>query len=300
MLLRYCITPLVLATAALPAHAQTYPDIVETSEDAQALIAAEEAYLPDGDWRLRRSLDGCSVRRDFTLGEEHVSLTLRRLQPGMPIQYALMGSEFTGEEQIDAGFVPGSGLAQYTRLVFASMGEREGFVFAGQPFPVPQGETRPDERALGTLTEYFVVQGDEADPIVLRTGPVNPALNALAQCSTDNLTELGVDTRGLGSLLRRASLQNTDEIGAHLQAAYPGNARRDGQQGPVLTRVIVDSSGQVTHCHVASYMTARRLREAACETLRDHGVFEPALNFRGEPTTDFFVMNVIFYLSGLR
>lgn len=299
MLIRYCFVSLALAlAAAVPTQAQTYPEIVEASEEAQAMIAAGDAYLPQADWRLSSSQNGCSVRRDFALGEERVTISMRRLQPGMPIQYAVFGTEFSEDEPIEAGFVPGSGLARYTRIARASIGERVGFVYAGNPFPSPQGETRPDERALGPMAEFYVLQGEEADPIVLRTGPMNSALESLADCATENLAELGVDVRGIGSFLRRASLQNPEEIDAHLSVAYPGAAAREGRQGPVLTRVIIDPAGQVTHCHVASYLTARNLREAACETLRDRGQFQPALDFSGQPTTDLYVTRVIFSLEG--
>lgn len=298
MVFRYCTALLALA-AAFPAHAQTYPDIVETSEETQALIAAEEAYLPQGDWRLRSSQHGCSVRRDFTLGDERVTLSMRRLQPGMPIQYALFGTEFSAGEPVEAGFVPGSGLARYTRLSRASIGERDGFVYAGFPFPSPQGESRPDERALSPMAEFYVIQGEEADPIILRTGPMRGPLNNLAECATDNLVELGVDVGALGSMLRRSSLQNVQEVSAHLGASYPRAARRDGQQGPVLIRVIVGPDGSVMHCHVASYLTARALREAACEVMRDHGEFEPALDFSDEPAADVYVERIIFSLQSM-
>lgn len=296
MLYRWLLGVALLAGVSSPATAQTYPDIVEISDEARTAIASENVYQPTADWRLTSSNAGCSVRRNFVLGDERVTFVMRRLQPGLQVQYALFGTEFSEDEPIEAGFVPGIGLARHTRLAGASIGEREGFVYAGQPFPVEQGEDAANEPQLASATQFYVVQGEESDPIVLTTGAMDAPLRMLADCAVEGLINMGVELRGNGSFLRRASMLNPEEIDAHLSASYPGAARRDGQQGPVMTRVIIDPSGRVTHCHVASYLTARRLREAACEVLSEHGEFEPALNFSGQPTTDYHITNVIFYL----
>jgi len=296
-LLAVAATWVVALASSAPAAAQTYPDIVELSPEAGALIADEAFYLPQSDWRLRRSDAGCSVRRDFALGDERITFIMRRLQPGLPVQYALFGTEFSVDEPVEAGFIPGSGIARYTRLAEASIGGRDGFVYAGLPFPVPQGESRANESSLTPEAQFYVIQGEESDPIVLRTGPMGNVLNMLAECAIEGLINLGVDMRGPNAPAQSPRLMNNDEFHARLRVAYPGGAVRDGRQGPVLVRAIVGPDGTVTHCHIASYLTARVLREAACETMREYGEFEPALDNNGDPTTGYHLQRIIFYID---
>lgn len=298
MKFRHLLTAAAISLAwAVPAAAQTYPDIVELSPEAQAMIDAEEFHLPQSNWRLRPSESGCSVRREFARGDDHVTFIMRRLQPGMPVQYALFGTEFSVDEPVEAGFTPGTGLARYTRLADASIGQREGFVYAGHPFPVPEGESRADERALAPEAQFYVVQGEESEPVVLRTGPIGNALDRLADCAAQGLTDLGVDVQGRSAAVQSPRLLNHDALYARLRVAYPGGAIRDGRQGPILVRAIVNPAGDVTHCHVASYLTARALREAACETMLEYAEFEPALDASGEPTTGYHVQRIIFYID---
>ncbi|WP_340588160.1 energy transducer TonB [Erythrobacter alti] len=287
---------LVALVPSVPTAAQTYPEIVELSPEARALIGDESFHLPQSEWRLSSSNEGCSVRRDFKLGDNTVTFVMRRLQPGLPVQYAIIGSEFSVDEPVEAGFIPGSGLARYTRLANASFGERDGFVYAGFPYPVAQGETAADEYALAPGSRYYVIQGEDADPIVLRTGAIDQALSSLTDCAVEGLIAMGVDLRGPGAPTRQPGLLNDEIIDARLRVAYPGSAVRDGRQGPVLLRLIVDPEGEVTYCHVASYLTARVLRDTACATLREYGELEPASDRDGNPTTGFFVQRVIFHI----
>lgn len=287
----------VLAAAtAVPVTAQSNPDVVEVSAAAQQRIDAEELHLPAGEWRLTGAGSGCAVTRDFVRDGSRIALSLRRLQPGLPVQYALIGSGFSEEEPVEAGFVPGTGLARYTRLAGARIGAREGFVFAGNPFPRGEG-SEPDEDVLAPRTQDFVIQGEESAPIVLHTGSIEQPLETLSQCAIRHLESQGVDVAARGSYSRRPSVTNDAHLQAALRVAYPGGAIRDRRQGPVWVRVIVGPDGAVTGCDVGSHLTARVLREAACNTIRDTAEHQPALDGAGLPVTDFYLTQVIFHIA---
>ena len=274
------------------AHAQFNPDIVKLADETRELIDLGRVHMPDGQWSLSRSDDGCAVRRTFRLDNDEVVLSINRLQPGLPVQYALFGTRLNVRDTVQGGFTPGSGLAHFTRLASATLGERRGITFAGQPFPTGS-EERADERALAPEVRYFVVQGSE-DPIVLRTGPVHRALNALADCAAEQLASYGVPLDRLGERSRPVELLNNEEFEAHLRASFPARV-----QGPVEIRAIVDGEGRVTHCHVATHISAQSLRETACSVTQKHARFEPALDGAGQPMTDFYISRIIFWSQGL-
>lgn len=285
-----------LAVAVQPAQGQTNPRIVAVSPQAQQAIDGQGGYVPDGDWRLTLSPGGCAVRRDFVQDGARVTLVMRRLQPGLPVQYTLIGSDFSVAEPVEAGFVPGNGLARFTRLAAARAGERDGFAFAGDPFPQTEGITL-DESLLAARARNFVMQGEESAPLVLRTGPANLPLNTLAECAMAGLASLGVDTGAAGRPARRASLLNSDAVEAWMRANYPGSAVRDGRQGPVTLRIIVGPDGRATHCHMASQLTARSLRETACRAYSEIAEYAPALNADGQPMTGTFLTRAVFFIT---
>lgn len=289
--------PVVAWTMALagPAAAQTYPNIVPVSEEAQAMIETEAFYLPEGQWSLIPDTDGCSLQRHFTRGGERITLAMKQLEAGMPVQYALIGAGLNEREPFDMGFVPGTGLAHITRIGEASLGERDGVYFGGQVFPRGEGET-VDDAGLAPQTQVFVIQSEDHAPMVLRTGPVHLAMNALAECGRRNLESFGVDTRER-QLSQQVQFNNFDEVSAHMSVAYPASARRAGLQGPINIRVIVDDTGKVTHCHAGDQLTARALRETACDVMREKGDFAPARDATGGPVTAAFRTRIIFYMQ---
>ena len=63
-------------------------------------------------------------------------------------------------------------------------------------------------------------------------------------------------------------------------------------------RLIIDGSGRVTHCHVTDFLTAKVLRDAACEVMTENARFEPARDAEGNPATDFYFQQVRYLTPG--
>ena len=289
-----CFGAVALSAAAVsPAFAQTDIEVILVSPEAQALIDAEDVYLPEAQWSLSPSPAGCLVQRHFAYDNHRITLAIKRLQPDLPIQYALVGSSFEIDERLQAGFTPGSGLTEIDRIGSATLGERDGLFFAARTFPrTPDGF--PDESALAPDTQFFVAQDLRGDAVVLRTGRIDLALSALEACAANELAALGVDLESRRTFTRYANLLNIGDLMTPLEAAYNRSLRNHRSGGTLQIRVVIDPAGRVTHCHAGDDLTPRTLREDACEAVRQNGSFQTALNAQGEPVADYSLQTIVF------
>ncbi|MDE1468196.1 hypothetical protein [Aurantiacibacter sp. D1-12] len=280
------------ALGALPASLLAQ-DRIEPNPQALAAIEAGEVFRPSGEWQAGEADVGCWVRREFTHGERAIGLVLRRLQPGLPVQHVITGSGVTIAGTVEAGFTPGTGLSEIDRFHRNVFPDHDVFVLVHPPFNPAAAEGRSEESlALGAT--HYVVQGSSADPIVIETGSVDQAIGVLAQCAIAQLQSFGVSPFERGNYSRAAALANIEEVGARLRSGYGRVSRRYGYQGPVGLRLIVDSDGQLARCDVTTPFIAQPLRELACNTMTEHGVFTPALAADGSPVTDFMIQNIQF------
>ena len=288
------LTALAVATAS-PAQAQQPAgmDFSNLESDTRAAIEAGNIYIPDGQWRLTRSDGECSIRRDYLRGDERVTLLLSRMIEGDEMQIALIGSDLSPRDEISAGYIPGpaNALHPITDIAEATLGDRDGILYVAHPFGA-QRETSSIENLAAMETYYYVLEAPREEPVVLRTGPMNLALNGLTNCNRQKLRDFGVDIDNLTRFRQRASLRNTEDVTRRLQQAYPSQPGRGLVGGPVQIRTIVGPDGKVTECHVAALISHVSLREAACAIVTQYAQFDPALDRNGEPATDFSVSNI--------
>lgn len=286
--------PIALAITALfaaPASAQA--ELHPITPQAQTLIDGGAIHTPDGSWSLSPAQDGCAVQREFRLGDSHVTLVMKRLEAGMPIEFALVGGGLEPDQPLQAGFEPGrGGLAEFVYIGAASAGERDGIFFAGQPFPAG-GFAAPAEAVLARDTRYFIAQNDDA-AVVLRTGRTDLALDTLAQCGEEQLARLGVGPRR--SLRRDAALSNPGALIPSFSAAYERAMRQRGGrlEANLPIRLVIAEDGTLAHCQAGDGLTPRLLREAVCATIRDSGELRTALDTDGEPVASTWKTDIVF------
>ncbi len=292
--------PIALAiTALFAASASAQAELHPIAPETQGLIDSGAIHTPDGSWSLSAAQDGCAVQREFRLGDSHITLVMKRLEGRMPVEFALVGGGFEPEERLQAGFQPGrGGLAEFVFIGSASAGEREGVFFAGQPFPAG-GFAAPTQDVLARDTRYFIAQNDDGEAVVLRTGRIDLALDALQQCGMEQLARLGVDPQR--DLRRDAALTNAGALIPTFSEAY-GRAmrqRRGMLEGNLPIRLVIDDAGTLAHCHAGDGLTPRMLREAVCATIRDSGEFTTAMDLNGNPVASTWYTNVVFRTVGL-
>ena len=256
--------------------------------------AQDVAFEPDGQWRLTTLEDGCSVARDFVRGEEKVTFSIKRIHPGAAVQFAVIGAPvLKGSASLQAAFLPSDSIPRFDKVAYASIGERDGVVFAGPLLPKQSDGTYPS----ASDTTQFVVIDPRKKQTTLNTRAIDQAITALDDCVVAKLLEFDVDMESRERVTELARPINMEDWASKISEYYPAEALRNNRIGTVAMRLIIDEQGRVKYCHVGDFLAAKVLRDAACDGMIEHGRYEPARDGTGKPITD-FVMQSVRYTIG--
>ncbi len=256
-------------------------------------VDTDRVFQPTDRWHLTELADGCSLSRDFVKDAERVTLSIKRIHPGSPVQVAVIGGPLRANGQIRAGF-ESFDQVEYERVAAATIGERQGFVFSGDLFGSPSSSDEQADQAARVRT--FAVTDGAGETVRLQTRAMDKAVAALDACIVKQLQDAGLDWEGHGSFRTHAEPRDIAEWAQKLQRNYPSEAERSGLSGPVPVRLIVSKEGRVSRCDVTNYLTARVLRQTACDLLVEHARFTPATDAAGEPVTDFYWTRVVYQI----
>lgn len=108
------------------------------------------------------------------------------------------------------------------------------------------------------------------------------AIAALAACEDDAMRDWGFEPDEIRSQSRPATI-----LGGAARwlrdEDYPNEAIRRGHEGNVLTRLVVEATGQASKCEVVEGSGSRILDQKTCRVLLDRVRYEPALSASGAP-----------------
>lgn len=82
-----------------------------------------------------------------------------------------------------------------------------------------------------------------------------------------------------------------------IQENYPSRALREEIEGTVGVRVNINAEGRVSGCSVTNSSGSSILDEAACEGMQRYARFNPALDARGNPTTDTYSTSIQYRIN---
>lgn len=269
--------------------------------ERQAEFAAQP-YRAASDWQLSHNSYACTTQRHFERDGERISLTMRRVHPGAGIQFGMFGTKVEwGKEPVTAGFVPSEAYGYYQELASASLGQAQGYAFAGPAYletalAISEGEAPEKVQAkygqLAENTTHFFVSGLTEEPVALETGAMTSTFEQLDECVMQRLAEMGITKEVQLSTSSFPKPVDGDAWSKEIAKIYPREALQNGFDGLVEMRVIVGADGSPEHCHVANEMIALALREAACGAMLEHSRFEPARNAAGEAIPGLYFQNV--------
>lgn len=293
-----------LATALLAAPAAAaesdHPD-----RDVERFAASPLGA--SGPWKLIRSGDGCTLKRDFTGREfDSVTLTVQRMLPGGWVHMGLFGDDIeTSQVKPEIGFIPDGGLVEYQNYMAATVGDRPGFVIVGPAYPVAfveSGETqgRSAEERIAQYersTTHFVVSGVTPKPIALATGAMEKPFEAIERCLAEKLAKLGITPEIQERTAQPVKPVDQMNWARKLQQAYPADALQQRREGSVPVRLVIDESGRVKDCLVTVQSVARSLREAACNGLVEHARFAAARGADGKALPSVYTTVVTYKLT---
>ncbi|WP_379552877.1 energy transducer TonB [Qipengyuania sp. DGS5-3] len=285
--------------------------LTATSFTPISASAAEPVVLqPSSPWHLDYAEKKCRLSRVFGGdGNKHV-LFFEQGAPGSSRMLVLGGSEvrrFRGSKRVKLQF--GFDGPQQDEQPYAGDLDDLGpaLIYPGVSLvEIDDDATKDPEEAMRvyrTLTDPSVGAGAEFVRLKLGKRVLDFAaddlakpLAALTHCSFDLLSDWGLSPDAHRSATRLPFWLNEAAIARRIQATYPSDALRKGEQGIIRLRVIVDEDGTVAECELENATTVDELESPACEAMRN-AKFEPALDKNSQPMRSYYATQIIYSIG---
>jgi TonB family protein len=289
---------------------------------AAAMVATGSAaprevrrLAPSSKWVVNYADDSCSLGRSFGERGGKVTVFFEQLEPGDTFTLMFVGNLLRGLKDPlvpTTRFGPNEGQDEVVAVAGINSGAHVIILQGGQriapltkaeqwtrrkagfekPFnPQPIGAAR--EKAVAWLELGKILPFD----LVLETGPMDEALDALRQCSWDMVRTWGLDVEQQKHLSRHAyplkpsfSWFRADD--------YPREMLRDGFQAIVNFRVAVDQAGKPTSCHIQTSTRPKAFDDVVCALVMKRARFHPALDRQGKPVASYWRQTVNFRIAG--
>lgn len=246
---------------------------------APILVSATEPLhlRPTSPWVLNYGEDRCELSRVFGEGEERTGLSFQSESPRQ-LDMAVAGKPLSSNADfVPARFVPvqatpitglpGRSSNGDPAIVWSSvnlMGEaalkklgldaEEAKAKRGER---PKAKSAEIQSAIRAERQYFIanatvveIVGKRKQPVILETGSLLAPINELDHCVKDSLSAWGVDPKLEEKIVRPVWPIHLERWFS--SSDYPASMLRNGAQSQVHVRLLVDASGNPTHCTTVS------------------------------------------------
>jgi TonB family protein len=295
-------------------HALAVAALIASPAQARRLRTMQ----PTSQWVVNYDEDTCRLAREFGDGKQRLTVIFEQFVPGDIFQLMFLGRAFdpaavsTGSKAtirfgpneladednsvtlVTVGPQPGVLLGAFQRLAAPSAQEKlagKQASDAKRPYEYPPiGSAR--EHAATWLQLSKVLPYD----IELETGPMDRPLDALRQCSWDTVKSWGLSIEEQKGLTQKAypSVPSSSWLNS---SDYPPEMLKQGYEGIVNFRLIVDASGVPISCHVQSSTRPKAFDDVVCQQVLKHARFHPALDAQGRPVKSYYRQAVYFKLA---
>lgn len=271
------------------------------------LAEGERPFEAAGPWRIDYGSQSCRLVRDFSDGTDTLSLGFERFLPGPGLRLVVAGDRELARRGTTARFRYGPAGAEQRQKVYAST------LSDGRPALVLRSAALLERPSAGSPAEtegapfsFFVgeelsaaeqvdslrfTRGVRGNPVVI-LGPMRKPVEALQSCIADLMRDWGLDMEQMVRMSRQAEPERPPQSWMD-SADYPPEMLRQGRQGVVEFRLVVDERGQIATCHV-DLDTPGPFGEATCNAIRRRARFKPALDADGKPMRALYVCSVDF------
>ncbi|WP_299308986.1 energy transducer TonB [uncultured Croceicoccus sp.] len=292
---------------------------------AQPAAARDPLVLrPTEPWTMNYGEDSCQLVRIFGEGEDETGLMIEQFGPSERVRITLISryaqlrvrpyphyaidqktARSVSPPQIGVRFGKtgeAMGEAMEARVKSASMADGRFITVASAVRPTLQGPEKEKEQdepyhlpalSIDALagSDRVAFEGLVDGDLILATGPLAAATKAMNACSENLLSHWGLDIAAHRTL--RSPVRMVDETAPWLN--YPDQQNLDRIEGLVEYRVMVDSAGLATACHIQSGSGPDTdFGDAVCHGMMNTVVFEPAINAGGEPIASYYRGTVDF------
>lgn len=285
--------------AGLPLRAELAPPV----DEAQPEVVRVQ---PTGPWKLDYGETDCLLQRGFEKDGQRYFVTIKQNAPGQSFGLTLAGPALKrllsvkglSLELSDRGPLP----IRQTVLTGQTPEYETTFVFQavlldGPPTPamdgVPQLHRAGIDPARAATADRIVLANDKGRKGVwFETGSLQPAFAALNTCTEDLLAQWGLDPQ-LHRSYTPPVMRNPEAMSKLLLKDFPTRAVAFGESGFFSFRVIVETDGTVSSCHIEARTKVNYL-DPRCEEVLRTVRFDPAKDAQGNPMRSFYATTISY------
>lgn len=150
----------------------------------------------------------------------------------------------------------------------------------------------PDDEA--GITEIRAMT--DTRTLVLRIAGLQGAMTAMRTCTTDLLRQWGLDADQQAQLSQPATPKGNPGVWL-TSADYPLEALQDRASAIIHFRVMIDTTGMPSECHIQQATQSPELIARTCNLLMQRARFTPAIGADGKPVPSFYVSCVRWVIS---
>jgi hypothetical protein len=276
--------------------------MIAIMQPVKAAAAQPMTLKPISPWSIEQSDDTCRLARTFGTAEDPYLLRMRADAPGYKFDITLAGAEISAfQNATERSITYGSGAAlPFTPMVrgalktygpaivfFNEMTEKRRAYTdeTEQPFPNPPLEAGVDRIGVAASNKR----------LVLETGPIGAAMDAMRKCMDDVVRGWGLDPAVQSTLSRPVTPLNRAEVNALVAANDPPAAVRAlGGIARVHIRLMVDAMGKPVDCTTWPTDQVPDFKVDACEIMLEKARYAPALDANGVAVPSYFVTSLVF------
>lgn len=253
--------------------------------------AAEPIQLqPSSQWDLDYGENSCRLIRLMGEGKQQTKLVFESVGPGdltmLVIGRPLYSPKY--EPGVTAKFVPAES-NDYKGTAAVGAGGNEAAAFWSN-----LGYTNTVGEDLMARSNAIQVNVEGGHPVVLATGDLGPAMQALDKCEQDEITDFGVDPAIQAKITRPASAPNLGEW-LKTETVFSGSQQEE-RISEASFRLLVDAAGHVRKCESVSRFNVPEFDFALCTALQKGAPVQPAQLADGTNVPSYVVEHIDFQL----
>lgn len=247
-------------------------------------------FEPSGAWVMDDQEEVCTLRRPFVAGDASLILQFSSRDLGNYVDVILASSNLrTDEAKVTYQFLPDAEPRDPRNPRVGSLGEElRGVRFAGT-MREPAGDAQSKATTWSIVERQqreATISGLQVDgvfekPVLLRTGAMDAAMDAMRSCVDDLYVSWGFNPRIADATAVPASRLNSYDLARRANNAYPRKFARSGISARVNVLVSVGSDGRPTNCHARNPQPYPEFEKVVCETIMKHARYEPARDADG-------------------
>ncbi|MCJ2179823.1 energy transducer TonB [Novosphingobium album (ex Hu et al. 2023)] len=259
---------------------------------------------PASKWAVDWGQDSCTLIRDFGTKEHRFLLGMRSYAPGYRFEMTLAGKEATplrGSSALTIAFGDGTPVPIRRKQIGTSDLYGPAVIFSARVADWDAGDSGagdisykpgpdPDmEKRINRITVE-----SPSTKLVLQTGPMSAAMDAVRQCTDDLARQLGLDPSSLQGIARPVSPINQIAWVLDIQSLFPQELIAQRKDARVELRVVVDAKGTPARCDAFPSFGNVDVKDRACSIIMHLAKFKPALDNAGNPTAAIYSNTVLY------